>query len=146
MNRWLAVATVAALFLSGISIGALGVVVLHHRGHDGPAFGSPMPPPQVMIEHLEAKLHLTPEQKEKIDAILEESRKRSDEIRRDIRPRLERQIEETHERIAAVLTPEQREKFQELQSEMRRRSDRFFLGEHMHGGPHGPGGPPPPEP
>lgn len=143
MNRWVAIAAVAALFLSGISIGALAVILVgHHRAASGMGPGmmmrSPMPPPDVLVDHLDHQLGLTPDQRLKIEAILGESETRSDEIRREIRPRLEAQIEETHRRIVEILTPEQRPKFVELTREMQRHSDRFFLGEHPHGFMHAP--------
>ena len=143
MNRWIASVAVAALFLSGISIGALAVVLLgHHRAESESATGgaqgmmmrSPMPPPEIFIEHLARQLGLDDDQKAKIKSILAESEERSNEIRREIRPRLEAQIEETHRRIGELLTPDQRQKFEDLRREMHRHSDRFFLGE----GPHGP--------
>ena len=143
MNRWIAIVAVVALFLSGISIGALAVVLLGHRGAE-PAGGpggapemkmrSPMPPPEIFIEHLARQLGLDEDQKAKIESILADSEKRSNEIRREIRPRLEAQIEETHRRIGEVLTADQRQKFEDLRREMHGHSDRFFLGE----GPHGP--------
>jgi Spy/CpxP family protein refolding chaperone len=153
MNRWIAIVAVAALFLSGISIGALAVVLLGHHWAEsesasggGPGSGpgmmmrSPMPPPEIFIEHLARQLGLDDDQKAKIQSILAESEERSNEIRREIRPRLEAQIEETHRRIGELLTPDQRRKFEDLRREMHRHSDRFFLGE----GPHGPMREPPP--
>jgi Spy/CpxP family protein refolding chaperone len=144
MSRWVAIVAVVALFLSGISIGALGVVLLGQQraeprmGAGGPMMRSPIPPPGVFIDHLSQVLGLDADQKQKIGAILDESEKRSAEIRREIRPRLEAQIEETHRRIGEVLTPAQREKFDELRREMHGHSDRFFLGEGPHGEMHGP--------
>src|SRR5882724_9057104 len=131
MNRWVAIAAVAALFVSGISIGGLTVaLVFHHGAASGAGQGmmirTPMPPPEVLIDHLDKQIGLDPDQRRRIEAILDESERRSDEIRREIRPRLEAQILETHRRIADVLTPEQRRKFEELTREMFRRSDHFF--------------------
>jgi len=151
MSRWVAIVAVVALFLSGISIGALGVVLLGHHGGapegaPGALMRSPIPPPEVFIDHLSRQLGLDDDQKGKIEVILAESEKRSDEIRREIRPRLEAQIEETHRRISELLTPEQRQKFDEFRRQMHRRSDRFFLGEHAHGPMHGPPPDVPPPP
>jgi hypothetical protein len=147
MNRWLAIVSVTALLLSGISIGALGFLLYHHHSSAGHGFDPQMPmmpPPEILLDHLDARLGLSMPQKKQIAAILEESHRRSEEIRQEIRPRLEKQIEETHEKIAAVLTPDQRKTFAILQSEQRSHADRFFLGEHGRMGGHAPPPPPPP--
>jgi len=148
MNRWLAIISVTALLLSGISIGALGFLLYHHHMSPGHGFGPQMPmmpPPEMLLDHLDARLGLNMLQRKQIAAILEESRERSEEIRQEIRPRLEKQIEETHEKIAALLTPEQRATFEALRKEQRNHAERFFLGERGHMGEHAPP-PPPPEP
>ena len=133
MNRWLAIMSVTALLLSGISIGAFGFILYHHHMSPGRGIGSEMPmmpPPEALLEHLDARLGLDVLQRKQIAAILDESRRRSDEIRQEIRPRLEKQMEETHRRIVAVLTPEQRVTFESLHRELRSHAERFFTGEH----------------
>ena len=145
MNRWLAIISVTALLLSGISIGALGFLLYHHHISPGRGFGPQMPmmpPPEILLDHLDARLGLSLVQKKQIQAILEESRERSEEIRQEIRPRLEKQIEETHMKIASLLTPEQRATFEALQRERMSHAERFFLGEHPHMEEHAPASPP----
>jgi Spy/CpxP family protein refolding chaperone len=147
MNRWLAIVSVTALLLSGISIGALGFLLYHHHMSAGHGFDPQMPmmpPPEAMLDHLDTRLGLSMLQRKQIAAILDESHRRSEEIRREVRSRLEKQIEETHEKIAALLTPEQRATFELLQKEQRSHAERFFLGEHAHMDGHAPPPPPPP--
>jgi hypothetical protein len=148
MNRWLAIISVTALLLSGISIGAFGFLLYHHHLAAGHGFDPQMPmmpPPGILLDHLDERLGLSADQRKQIAVILEESRQRSEEIRQEIRPRLEKQIEETHMKIAALLTPEQRATFEALQREQRSHAERFFLGEHGHMGEHA-APPPPPQP
>jgi Spy/CpxP family protein refolding chaperone len=82
---------------------------------------------------MEERLDLTDEQWEKVQAILKESRDESEAIRQELRPRLEKSLKSTQERIGALLTPAQRKIFDALVKEDARRARRFFLE-----------GPPPP--
>lgn len=153
MKRTSALLSVFSLFLSGLAIGALGMHLYH--GRSGPPTGPHFvgPPHGRMLAMLERRLDLTPEQREQVVAIHEESRRASHEIRRELRPQLERQMEETREKIRAILTPEQQARFDELHEELKSRFGRFLLGEGRHGrggrGGRGPGrgpGPPPDRP
>lgn len=135
MSRFTAFAAALALLASGIAIGALGTFLLLERPRPpGPMLGPP-PPDRAFMDELEQRLALTPEQRDAIERILREGRREGEEIRHELRPRLERQIDATRERIDALLTPEQRDRFAALRREQRRRIDRFLLD-----------GPPPPGP
>jgi Spy/CpxP family protein refolding chaperone len=158
MSRWWALVSVFALFLAGISIGALGMHLIQERSYDG------FHPPFFQEHHrpwgryLASRLDLTWEQREKIADIRRESRRESESLRRELRPRIEKQMEATREKILAVLTPSQREQLEKILREDPRALHRFFLGdeERRPGGPPGapraprpgppPGAPPPPEP
>ncbi len=143
MSRWVAWVSVAALFFSGVSIGALGVQLYHNseppRPHGRPSGGEV--PHERFMHRMDDRLALSPEQRVAIDGILDQARRDSDEIRRELRPRLEGLADRTREQIAAVLTDDQREAFDELRREFGRRADRFFL-DGGPGGPRGPGHPP----
>ena len=150
MSRGWAILIVAALFLSGVSVGALGMHLYDQRiagSFHGP-FG--FPPPRAIGRLLESRLELTPEQREKIATIRRESWRESESLRREVHPRLQKQMEATRQKILAVLTPEQREKLEKFVRENPGALHRFFLGEgeRRPGQPHGPHGPlqgPPPE-
>lgn len=87
------------------------------------------------LQRYDEVLKLTPQQKAKIRAILEEEaghfrfdRNRFQNMTREERMQLfqkfRAQREKTNKRIEAVLTPPQRKKFQQMQKEMRRRGRR----------------------
>ena len=146
MTRGTALLSVAALFFSGIAIGALGMFVyVDSRPVERPHGPFPGPPPRFAMEMMADALDLTPEQREQIEEIHHDSRRTAEEIRLEMKPRLEAHIEQTRERMMAILTPEQRERFEEMRSEFGGRMDRFFLGEGRGGGPRRgrprPGGP-----
>lgn len=147
MSRAWALVSILALFLAGISIGALGMHLYQERSETGPR--DPFPgPPRAFMRHLESRLELTPEQRRKIAAIRRESWGESESLRRELRPRIQKQMEATREKVLAVLTAEQRERLERLLREDPRALHRFFLGEggRRPGGPPGapfPEGPPP---
>jgi hypothetical protein len=86
---------------------------------------------------MEFQLHLSDAQRTQIQAILGESRQEADALRRELRPRLEKNLEATQDRIGALLSQEQHARFDELVRENGRRAQRFFL--------EGPPPPPPPD-
>ena len=116
MTRSSALISVVALFVAGVSVGALGLHLYYvhgeptstRRGPDGPLH-------RAFAERLENLLELTPEQQQQIAGIREESHRQANTMRREIRPRLRQHLEQTREKIQAVLTPEQREKLEALQ-------------------------------
>jgi Spy/CpxP family protein refolding chaperone len=127
MSRFTAVAAALALVVSGIAIGALATFIVLQRPGGPGAPPPPGPPPPPFTRDMESQLDLSEQQWTQIQAILAESRRESDAIRHELRPRLERNLEETRARIGALLTPEQRVKFEALVREDRRRAERFFL-------------------
>jgi len=136
MTRGSALLSVAALFFSGVAIGALGVFLyIDDRPGQRVRGERPGPPPRFAMQTMAEALDLTPEQREQIQAIHRESRRTAEEIRHEMRPRLEDHIEQTRERMIAVLTPEQQERFEEMRDRFGARMDRFFLGEGRGGGP-----------
>jgi hypothetical protein len=152
MSRFVAVAAAIALVLSGIIVGALGTFLLLHRP-DRPGMRPPGPPPPhagPFTRQMEDRLKLSDEQMKRIHAILEESREQADSIRRELRPKLEAQLEATRKRIAETLDADQRAAFEAMVREDKSRADRFFLDGPPPGHPGGPpppfGGPPPPPP
>jgi Spy/CpxP family protein refolding chaperone len=135
-------ATVVAVFLVGVVVGAFGLHVLY--GHDlvdppfrkGPPGGRPPgggPPGGGFgsgrhIQMLEERLDLTPEQAAQIHEILRESHAEGERLRREFEPQLRRHMDETRRRIDEVLTPEQREEFDGMNRRHRRRVERWLLG------------------
>ncbi len=146
MSRFVAIAAALSLLACGIVIGALGTFLVLQRPHPPggmrpPPFqhGPPQPPPQQPMQHppftreMEERLDLSEDQWRKLQIILRESREESEEIRRELRPRLEKNLKATQDRIGEILTTEQKKTFDELVRQDARRAQRFFLD-----------GPPPP--
>jgi ElaB/YqjD/DUF883 family membrane-anchored ribosome-binding protein len=154
MSRFVAVAAAIALVLSGVIVGALATFLILERPERRPMMGRPQPPPPSprpgpFTRDMELRLGLSEDQLKQIHAILRESREQADDMRRELRPRLESHLDATRKRIAAVLNSDQRKKFEDMVSEDRTRADRFFLDGPPPPPPGGPlppfGGPPPPD-
>jgi Spy/CpxP family protein refolding chaperone len=145
MSRFAAVAAALALLVSGMAIGALGTYLVLERPR-GPAETPARPAPGSFTREVETRLELTEDQKKRIEALIKESRREADEIRRELRPRLEQYLETTRTRFDALLTPEQRARFEELYRQDRQRAERFFLEHPPEPPPRGPGRPGPPGP
>ena len=151
MSRFVALAAALSLLVCGIVIGALGTFVVLQRPHllDGMRPPPQQPPPRQpppFTREMEERLDLSDDQRQQIQAILRDSREESEAIRRELRPRLEKNLKATQDRIGAVLTPEQHKTFDELVRQDARRAQRFFLDgpPPPPGGRHGPGPPGPP--
>lgn len=129
MNRFSAWVSVVALLVAGITIGALGMH-LYQEHRQGPFPGRFGPGgPRTMARQLEEQLGLTREQSVQIREIREEGWRKGREMREQMRPLLEGQIEQTREKISKILDPEQRKIFDAWWRENRHRMHRYFLGE-----------------
>lgn len=147
MSRFVAIAAALSLLVCGVLIGALGtfLVLQRPRPLDGmrPPPQQPPPPHQPpFTREMQDRLNLSEDQMQKLQVILRESREESESIRRELRPRLEKNLKATQDRIGEILTPEQHKTFDELVRQDARRAQRFFLD----GPPPPPGGPGPPPP
>ena len=128
MSRSTSILVVAALFLSGIAVGALGMHLYYWRQLASRGGGGPAGPPMVLSGWMERELELSQEQRDEVRAILTDSMRRGGEMRRELRPRVEELMRETSDRIAAVLSEEQRRRFEELRERQSHRFERGFLG------------------
>jgi len=136
VKRWIAFLSVSGLFVIGILIGALGMR-LYDTHHVFVPQGSPGRAHPFFMRQLEARLDLTPEQRRRIDVILEEAHAEAEEFREEMAPRVHAHLAKTHERIAEVLTERQRDMLETMMARHRGRTLEWFLGPP---GRHGPGG------
>jgi Spy/CpxP family protein refolding chaperone len=124
VSRWAALALVFTLFVVGVCVGALGMHLYDAHWKRGPE----PPGGERFIARLERELNLTDEQRQRIDEIVEESRREGDALHREMLPRVHEHMRATRQKIREVLTREQRARFEELNREHRRRAEHFFLG------------------
>lgn len=67
-----------------------------------------------LVQRLQRRLKLTPQQRERIEAIVKESRERMRAIAEEMAPRTRDEFHRMHERIRDELTPDQRKDFEEV--------------------------------
>lgn len=126
MSRWLAILAVVAVFFVGALAGVLGTHIYYSKALRGPG-APPFMASRFFAERLENRLDLSADQMAEIDAILERTRKESEAMRREMKPRVEDLLGRTMEEIATVLTPGQRVEFEEMRRQQRRRMEQFLL-------------------
>ena len=74
-----------------------------------------------MLEKMNARLELSPEQQTAIEQLLSEKREKLMALRKSIKPEFERIRESTGEQISAILSEDQRLKFEQMREEHRAR-------------------------
>ncbi len=81
------------------------------------------------------ELKLTPEQKTKVDEILQTNRQKLDQIFSEVRPKVEEVRNSTRAQIRALLNAEQRTAFDKLDAKMKARFEKRFsrMYEKWHG-------------
>ena len=129
MNSWKIILATVVIFGAGVVTGGLLVNYVQH-GHPGwrhadaalhnrpGARELPIPRAQLLnqefVEKLDVTLHLTPEQRRKIEKIIAQGQERNHDLWRLVTPQFRAVMQDVHQRIRAVLTPEQQKQFQEL--------------------------------
>jgi hypothetical protein len=110
---------ILAAFIVGCSAGLIGGILLTrlvhapwgHGGHGGPRPGGPGP----MLDMMERRLDLKPDQRARVEKILEDSRHGYEQVR-----------ESTNVAIERELTPDQREQWKQMEERFLRERRRGF--------------------
>lgn len=130
MNFWKIILATVVIFGSGVVTGGLLVNYVErshseirrpaaepHRAKPG-APELPVPRPQMLnrqfVAELNAKLHLTAAQRQKIEKIIAEGQARNRDLWKLVAPQFRAVMLDVRQNIRAVLTPEQRKQFEEL--------------------------------
>lgn len=119
MHRWRMAFFGLVILLAGIVIGAASIMIAApHK------LTSPLRPPEIDIERLldelQRYLHLTPEQREKIEPILKEDMQMLDDIRADARSEINEILGQMNKDISAVLTEQQKQIWQQRLDRLQR--------------------------
>jgi Spy/CpxP family protein refolding chaperone len=117
VNSWKLILATAVIFGCGVVTGGL---LVNYVEHAHPETRRPYagPRPQMLnrqfVEQLDAGLHLTPEQREKIGKIIAAGQERNRDLWKLVSPQFRGVMQDVRQRIRAVLTPEQKKQFEEL--------------------------------
>ena len=119
-RRLLAVAGLLVTFVAGAFVGFAADRILLHRslGHH--------PSPRMiefLVERLDRRLDLTPQQRVEVKRIIEDRHRRIDAAWVGMRSNVHKEIEGGNADIERILTPEQRKKFDQIKMRLIPRRD-----------------------
>jgi len=115
---------VLIIFLAGFAAGALTIIAVFDVP---PPWSSPSSNPIGHLESFSDDLDLSPDQKARMDAIVEHAGRRFHELRTTSEPKLRRIVEQAKTDIRKLLNAEQQKKFDKLARTMRRRFATFRM-------------------
>ena len=123
MNRWSVILAAALIFATGAATGVFSFRALVRAN---PPRDASLPPTVFdsrfnFLAKLKGDLALDEAQSARIDAILQDGRKKMHELWKVAEPPLREEMKGVRERIQAELTPVQREKFDEMMRKSRER-------------------------
>jgi Spy/CpxP family protein refolding chaperone len=128
VNHWRVILAAAVIFAAGAATGGMAIRVYAPKTITKTQAPPPLPVSQDRrhdyLSKLDRELDLTPEQRQKIEAILAASQDRMKELWRSIEPQTKEEYQRTRKEISEVLTPEQREKRKQLRHQRDRDRDR----------------------
>lgn len=116
---------VLAVFLMGFAAGILSMSLYQRATGSGPHYEDRKPPQDHLLEKMSKRLNLSPEQKEQIRAILEETFQKYSEIRKDMEPRINAVRQQSRDRIRALLSKEQLPEFEKMVQESDRAREKW---------------------
>ena len=106
-RRWTSWLLVLSIFIGGAACGAGLTIVIAIRGLQN-AIQHPEEAPARISLRLARRLNLTPSQRIQVEQILARRQRRLQEIRREVQPRVERELADLESQISDVLTPDQK--------------------------------------
>jgi Spy/CpxP family protein refolding chaperone len=107
-----AILLVLLVFVLGIALGAVGAYVVTTRPHAARSQAGRNP--ANVMAMFARELNLSPDQQKQIEAILNQTRARYDEIHKQGVPEYDKARDSSREQVRQILTPEQKPKFEEL--------------------------------
>ncbi len=123
MNAWKVILATMVIFAAGVVTGGMLSWKLQHaylaqRQH-ALAERRPQPPSPggarlEFLRRAQRELNLTPDQRERVDAVLKESQERNRKLMEPVAPQLRLELQRTKEEFRQILTPEQQVRFDEL--------------------------------
>jgi Spy/CpxP family protein refolding chaperone len=108
---------VLVIFLAGAGSGALVAWQVSRRM---PV--APLTPAEIGVRlraRFQTRLDLTPEQRQKVDPMIDQAMLRVETIRQETASHVFANVSQLHEQVLTVLTPEQKTRFEELERERR---------------------------
>jgi Spy/CpxP family protein refolding chaperone len=114
----------------GLLVGHVSHIRHGHGPHAGNASRQAQPPSSPgllrldLLRRMQSELNLTPEQNERVDAIIRQGQERTRKIIEPVRPQLLEEVRKAKAAFREVLTPEQQARFDQLLKQQRPREAR----------------------
>jgi len=120
MKKWKTWLVIAAVFVSGVVMGAaIGGLYMNHR-IGGFLHGGAPAMRKVIMHKLTTELNLTTEQQDEIDEIVEETQLQLQQLRAQYRPQMEEIVNTGITTIKTRLSAEQQKKLDELYGKVKK--------------------------
>ncbi len=136
-HRWRMAIAGLVILVAGITLGIAGTLLVVKPSERRPPL-VPRMAAELTSRRMQDELDLTPEQVERIDAILREHFETLEALREAARPKISEVFEAMKTGIDAVLTEQQRRDWEKATARL---EQEFRRGMRRRGGPRGPGGP-----
>lgn len=124
MTRWKVILAAIIIFVAGA---ATGGAIIHSLPRPQPKKVNNQPfngdHRRSYLQRLDKEVHLTPDQREKVEKILADGQERMKKLWEPIAPKARDEYRRTRQEISEILTPEQREKMKNLRSRWERNKD-----------------------
>ncbi|GEM_PF-873695 len=115
---------VVVSMIVGFIVGAGGGILAAKIGnYGGEGASRPRLTKGATLDKLTQQLHLSPSQRDSLDAILDEGGKRMKELSQVVRPQFQVIKKQTRDHIRGILNPEQREAFEKIVEEEDRKRE-----------------------
>jgi hypothetical protein len=115
-RKWLAALLIFFVFLAGMMVGSgLTIAVAVHRLQI--AIRHPEQVPARLTAFLDKRLHLSHEQAIEVEGLIAKRQAHFQQIRRDVQPRIQSELDGLRQEVNDVLTPDQQLKWDRLYSE-----------------------------
>jgi len=125
MKNWKAIAGVCLIFILGGAAGSLGTAIIIHKRIQHYLQGGPQAMNELIAKRLTRRLDLNADQQAKLKSLLDESRDKIKDARREIQPQVVQIISEYKGKIRDILTPDQQKKFDDIVAANKGRLQQF---------------------
>jgi uncharacterized membrane protein len=123
MNKWKIIAGIVLIFLFGALAGGVTTHIFYRKAIHGVLTGQPDRFLEIIVKRLEKRLDLDGTQREQLRAIVKETQQEILALRKEMLPKIEGIVDNSHGKVRKILRPEQQEAFKKLVEE---RKARFF--------------------
>jgi uncharacterized membrane protein YeaQ/YmgE (transglycosylase-associated protein family) len=124
MKKWKIIVSVILVFLLGALAGALVIHKVDQHRIAGIIRGEPGAVGELIVQRLNHKLRLDPQQVEKLRVIVYETHDEIRNVRKQFRPQIQEILDRSRNRVRAILRPDQLEEYEKIVAERKARQER----------------------